>query len=107
MAATEHLSATLFHGTVHPFAPGDVVNPTDTEHTGEPLAYATTDPQRAGSIARVKARMHNRRNPDDQREPLIYEVEHMSEPADIWDVPSFKTTVADARGFRITRRVED
>ena len=103
MVATEHLSAALFHGTVHPFLTGDVVNPTDTEHTEEPMAYATADLKHANAIAEVKARMHNRRNPDDLREPLVYEVEHMSEPADIWGVRH----AADPQGFRVKRRVED
>lgn len=102
MAAVEHLSAALFHGTTHPFLAGDVVNPTDTEHTEMPVAYATTDRGHAEAVARVKAKMHNRRNPDDQREALVYEVEHMSEPADIWGVRH----AADAKGFRITRRAE-
>jgi hypothetical protein len=46
--------------------------------------------------------MHNRRNPDDPREPLVFEVEHMSEPADIWGMRH----VADPQGFRVRRRVD-
>lgn len=103
MAAVEHLSAALFHGTVHPFLEGDTVNPTDTEHTEEPMAYATADLEHAQAVASVKARMHNRRNPDDPREPLVYEVEHMSSPAEIWGVRH----AADPVGFRVRRRVED
>ncbi len=32
--AVDHLNGELFHGTAHPFEPGDIVSPTDTEHTG-------------------------------------------------------------------------
>ena len=101
MAATDHLSAALFHGTVHAFEEGDVVNPTDTEHTEVPMAYATADREHAEAVARVKAKMHNRRNPDDPREPLVYEVEHMSSPAEIWGVRH----AADPEGFRVKRRI--
>ena len=106
MAAIEHLSDALFHGTVHPFNVGDVIDPTDTSHTEEPHAYATTDLRYATYAAEVRAKMHNRRNPDDLREPLVYEVEHMSEPVDVWEV-SNKPYAVDRQGFRVKRRVED
>src|SRR5436190_24052538 len=107
MAASDHLSAALFHATVHPFEPGDVVNPTDTAHSENAMAYATTDRDVAHSLSRAVARRHNRRNPDDQREGLVYEVEHMSGPADVWDVPRSLKAVMDPEGFRVRRRIED
>lgn len=102
MAATDHLSTELFHGTAHPFEPGDVVNPTDTEHTEAPMAWATTDLGHATKIAGVKVRMHNRRTPDDPASPYVFEVEHMSGPADVWG----SRHVADPKGFRVKRKVE-
>jgi len=104
MAATDHLSAALFHGTVHAFEEGDVVNPTDVEHDVVPHAYATTDRDVAHTIARAAARRHSKRNPDDPREPQVYEVEHMSTPSDIWDVPRWMKAVADPAGFRVKGR---
>ena len=105
MTASDHLQQALFHATVHPFAPGDVINPTDVEHDETPHAYATTDLGIAQSIAKMRTRMHNRRNPEDQREEKVYEVEHMSGPADIYDVPRSLRAVADPQGFRVKRAV--
>jgi hypothetical protein len=103
MTATDHLNRELFHATTHPFQIGDVVNPTDTEHSETPMAFATPDLGLANSIARGKARWHNKRNPDDQRTGHVFAVEHMSEPADLW-MPS--RYVADPAGFRVVRKVE-
>jgi hypothetical protein len=105
MPADDHLSAALFHGTAHSFNEGDVVKPTDTEHDLTPHAYATTDRDVAHTIASAATRRHNRRNPDDPREPQVYEVEHMSEPGDIWDIPRWMKAVVDPEGFRVKRRV--
>lgn len=102
MAATDHLSAVLFHGTAHPFLEGDVVNPTDASWGDEPMAFATAELEHAAAIARVKAEVHNRRNPDDPREPRVFEVEHMSEPADIWGLRG----AADPVGFRVKSSVD-
>jgi len=103
VTATDHLNTELFHATTHLFQPGDIVNPTDTEHSETPMAFATTDPKLAASIARGKTRWHNKRNPDDQRTGHVFAVEHMSEPADLW-MPS--RYVADPAGFRVLRKVE-
>lgn len=91
----------LFHGTAHPFQPGDVVNPTDTEWGDKPMAWATPDRAHAEAIASAKARRHNRSNPGDQRSPHVFEVEHVSGPADIWG----SRHVADPQGFRVKRKV--
>lgn len=101
MSAADHLNPQLFHGTAYSFEPDEMVKPTDVEHSDTPLAWATMDIVHAAKIAKSKSRMHNRRTPDDPAEPHVFEVEHLSEPYDVWG----SRHVADAKGFRVIRRV--
>jgi hypothetical protein len=103
MAAADNLNPELFHGTLHPFEPGDIINPTDTEHSEQPMAYATPDLEHATKVARAKARMNERRNPDAPMDARVYAVEHISGPADLWMSSKY---VADPEGFRVVRKVE-
>jgi hypothetical protein len=105
MPATDHLNPSLFHGTTHPFNAGDTIEPTDSDWSfeGTPMAFATPDLGKAQQISRTKAKMHNRKNPDDPKEGHVFEVEHMSGPADVWGL---HPEVADTVGFRVKRRVE-
>lgn len=100
--AVDHLNGELFHGTAHPFEPGDIVSPTDTEHTEFPTAWATPRMDEANQIARAKVRRHNRRNPDNPATEHVFAVEHLSKPVDVWGRAN---VAADPVGFRVLRRV--
>jgi hypothetical protein len=102
VSAADHLNAELFHGTSHPFEPGDVINPTDTEHTTFPTAWATPSMEHASRVARAKVRRHNRRNPDNPATEHVFAVEHMGERVDVWGRAD---SAADPVGFRVLRRV--
>ena len=97
----------FYHGTGHWFRPGEQVNPTDTLHTVEPRAYATSSKSGAAiyaSMAAAKERSGDKSGQMSLFKP-IYEVEPLGgqtrvKGGGIRHLPGVHT-VSDAAGLRV------
>jgi hypothetical protein len=104
MAASDHLSEQLFHGTTAKLKPGEIINPTKQIINDKTEAYATTNYNEAHIYARSRAT--NR----DLAKGHVYEVEPLegdetlSKRSSITDKRK-KPVRASEKGFRVKSHV--
>ena len=100
MAASDHLSQQLFHGTIETLKPGDLIKPR-TEHG---TAWATSDLSYALNHAKDRVRSGYGAN-DGGEYPVhhgnVYEVE----PADESKQAEHDTTIFTSRAFKVKNQV--
>lgn len=95
----------IYHGSAHWFSPGDVVEPTDSLHSVEPLAYASESTQTAGIMGTHRARAgQDRANPGQTSMfAPVYEVEHNTSPQAGQRLRRRSGSAVDPAGFTVKR----
>lgn len=91
MSAQDNLSQQLFHGSYHPFKPGDLVTPQDFDDR----AWATTNRSYAGEHVGEDIPGHTDMH---GRKPRVFVVE---KPEDAVQHPEHKDTYTSKTGFRV------
>lgn len=99
----------MFHGTVHPFKPGDIVTP----QGDEPYAFATPDLDYATEHAdhretAVYSRLTRDMRPESHKAAAgitarVYQVEGLG---DEWVHPDNTDAVVSTAGFRVVKQVK-